>query len=192
VFLETNRLLLRVPSDADVAPWTAILGDPEVARYLGPPIDSPEAVSAHIQTVRERHDADGFGLLAIVRKEDERVIGRSGFLVWDKRTWTTTTRREAGEHAQIEIGWTLARDCWGFGYATEAGAACRDYGLATLGTACIAAVIQHGNERSCEVARRLGMRYEDDIRTGKGFDAQLWLVAASGFLLRGTPLGRFV
>lgn len=155
-----------------------MLADTEVARYLGPPFDSRDAVAAHIRTIRERHEADGFGLLSVVRKEDSRVIGRSGFLVWDRRAWTPTTFRDAGTDAEIEIGWTLMRECWGCGYATEAGAACRDHGFATLGVTRIAAVIQHDNERSIAVARRLGMRREQDIRTGNGFEAQLWMVTS--------------
>lgn len=161
-----------------------MLTDPQAARYLGPPIDSREAVAVHTRTARERHEADGFGLLAVVRKLDGRVIGRSGFLVWDTRMWAPTTLHEAGEHAELEIGWTLARDCWGYGYATEAGAACRDHGFRSLRRSRVAAVIQHGNERSVAVARRLGMKRELDIRTAKGFDAQLWVVTASGAALK--------
>lgn len=174
--IETERLLLRLPEASDTNAWTAILTDEEVTRYLGPPIDSREAVAAHIRTIRERHAADGFGLLAIVRKADSRVIGRAGFLVWDTSTWTPTTFREARTHAEVEIGWTLARDCWGFGYATEAGEACRDHGFDKLDLKRIAAVIQPANERSTTVARRLGMHRERDIRTVKGFAAQLWIV----------------
>ena len=177
--IETDRLLLRVPDDSDLDAWTAMLTDSEVARYLGPPFASRADVAAHIQMVRERHRADGFGLLAVVRKDDGVVIGRAGFLVWDSRTWSTATVRDAGRHAQVEIGWTLARDAWGFGYATEAGAACRDHGFGRLGLSRIGAVIQHGNERSIAVARRLGMRYERDIRTAKGYEAELWLVRSA-------------
>ena len=176
MILETKRLLLRAPQDSDLDAWTAMLTDPEVARYLGPPFASRADVAAHIRTVRERHGADGFGLLAVLRKDDGAVIGRSGFLVWDSGTWATSTARDAGEHAEVEIGWTLARDAWGFGYATEAGEACRDHGFARLGLSRIAAVIQHGNDRSIAVARRLGMRHERDIRTAKGFEAELWIV----------------
>ena len=176
--IETEHLLLRAPDESDVDAWTAMLTDPEVARYLGPPFASRAEVAAHVRTVRERHEADGFGLLAVVRKDDGAVIGRAGFLIWDTRAWATTTLREAGRHAEVEIGWTLARDAWGFGYATEAGEACRDHGFARLGLSRIAAVIQHGNDRSIAVARRLGMRHERDIRTGKGFEAQLWVRVA--------------
>jgi RimJ/RimL family protein N-acetyltransferase len=175
--IETERFVMRPPDDGDIDAWTTMLTERETARYLGPPIDSREAVAAHIRTARDRHREDGFGLLAVVRKDDSRVIGRSGFLVWNRRTWTPTTRGEAGEDAEVEIGWTLVRDCWGAGYATEAATACRDYGFRGLGLPRIAAVIQHGNERSIAVARRLGMRREQDIRTGKGFECQLWVAA---------------
>jgi RimJ/RimL family protein N-acetyltransferase len=178
--IETERLLLRLPDDSDIDAWTAMLTDREVARYLGPPIESRDAVATSVRTIRERHETDGFGLLAVVRKEDGRVIGRSGFLVWDRRTWTPTAFRDSRDHAEVEIGWTLVRDCWGFGYATEAGEACRDYGFTKLGVRRIAAVIQHGNERSIAVARRLGMSPELDIRTGSGFEAQLWIATGSG------------
>ena len=166
-----------MPGEADVGPWTELLSDPEVTRYLGSRAESREDVAAHIRTVLERHAADGFGLLSVVRKEDSRVIGRAGFLVWDTRTWSSTTLRAACAHGQVEIGWALARDCWGSGYATEAGAACRDHGLGVLGFERLAAIIKHGNDASVAVARRLGMAHERDIRTARGYDAQLWTIS---------------
>jgi RimJ/RimL family protein N-acetyltransferase len=175
--IETERLRLRVPDDADIDAWAAMLGDPEVGRYIGSPPSSRQAVAAQIRWIRERHAADGFGPLAIVLKDDGRVVGRSGFLVWDTRTWQPRTLAEAGDHAQVEIGWTLARDCWGFGYATEAGRACRDHGFAALGLDQIAAIIDPANARSTAVAQRLDMRHERDIRLTQGSEAQLWIVS---------------
>jgi RimJ/RimL family protein N-acetyltransferase len=173
--IETTRLVLREPVESDAEEWTAMLTDPEVSRYLGPPVDSRAAVLRHIRIARERHGSDGFGLLAVVRKEDEHVIGRSGFLVWNRRTWSPTSLRNAGDESVVEIGWTLNRGCWGLGYATEAGKACRDYGFAELGLDRVAAVIQPANLRSASVARRLEMHFEQAIRTANGFDAQLWI-----------------
>jgi RimJ/RimL family protein N-acetyltransferase len=173
--IETARLLLRRPGESDVEPWTKMLADPAVARYLGPPLGDRASVVAHMLAALERDEVDGFGMLTIERKQDHRAIGRSGFLVWDRRTWTPTTLLEADEHAEVEIGWTLARDCWGRGYATEAGAACRDSGFHSLGRDRIIAVIQPGNGRSMAVARRLGMQWEMDTRTAKGFDVQVWV-----------------
>jgi RimJ/RimL family protein N-acetyltransferase len=173
--IETERLLLRPPDDSDIDVWAEMLGDREVARYLGPPLDSRAAVAAHVRLILQRHEADGFGLLAVQRKSDGRVIGRSGFLVWDNRSWTPTTRHDARDHAEVEIGWTLCRDAWGHGYATEAGIACRDYGFANLDVDRIVAVIQRENDRSAAVARRLGMRPEEEIRTAGGFAARIWI-----------------
>jgi RimJ/RimL family protein N-acetyltransferase len=175
--IETERLRLRVPGDADVDAWTAILGDHEVARYLGPPLDTREAVAAHVRWIRELHAVDGFGPLAVERKSDERVIGRSGFLAWDTSTWQPSTLGEAGDRAEVEIGWTLARDCWGLGYATEAGGACRDHAFAALGLDRIVAVIHPENIRSLAVARRLDMQHERDIRVAQQFESQLWVVS---------------
>lgn len=177
--IETERLLLRAPVDDDVEPWTTLLTDPVVARYLGVAPRGRAEVAKHVRICRERHAADGFGLLAVERKEDGRVIGRSGFLVWDRRRWAPTTLRDAGEHGEVEIGWTLAPDVWGRGYATEAGAACLAHGLGVLERKRILAIIQHDNDRSAAVARRLGMRPEQDVRTARGFDVQVWVARAA-------------
>src|SRR5262249_7739584 len=174
--IETERLHLRVPEDADVDAWAAMLGDPEVGRYIGSPPSSRDAVAAHIRWIREQHATDGFGRRAIALKDDGRVIGRSGFLVWDTRTWQPRTLAEAGDHAQVEIGWTLARDCWGFGFATEAGRACRDHGFAVLGLERIAAIIDPANARSTAVARGLDMRHERALALAQGSEGQLAIV----------------
>jgi RimJ/RimL family protein N-acetyltransferase len=175
--IETARLTLRPPTMEDVEPWAEMLGDPVVARYLGPPLEDRPAVAAQIRTAVDCHEMDGFGMLTMERTHDHRVIGRSGFLVWDRRVWATSTLSEAGEHGEVEIGWALARECWGYGYATEAGAACRDYGFHSLGRSRIIAVIQPGNERSIAVARRLGMQLEQETRTATGFVVQVWVVS---------------
>jgi RimJ/RimL family protein N-acetyltransferase len=175
--IETERLRLRVPEDADVDAWTAMLGDPEVSRYLGPPLDTREAVAGHVRWIRELHAVDGFGPLAVVRRSDASVIGRSGFLAWDTTTWEPRTLAEAGDHAEVEIGWTLARDCWGLGYATEAGRACRDHAFAALGLDRIVAVIHPANARSIAVAKRLDMQHERNIRVARQFESQLWVVS---------------
>jgi RimJ/RimL family protein N-acetyltransferase len=172
VILETERLLLRPPTEDDLEAWAAMLTDPEVMRFLT--TSTREEVAAHIQAVRERHAADGFGLVAVVRKEDGRVLGRAGLLVWDARTWKPTTLADAREHGELEIGWTLAREFWGRGYATEAGAASRDYALEELGRPRVISLIAHGNERSVNVAEKLGLAYERDVETHRGEIVQLF------------------
>jgi len=172
VILETERLLLRPPTGDDLEAWAEMLSDPEVIRFLTG--STRDEVAAHIQTVRERHVADGFGLVAVVRKKDDRVLGRAGLLVWDTRTWMPTTLADAGAHGELEIGWTLAREFWGSGYATEAGGASRDYALEELRRPRVISLIAHGNERSVNVAEKLGLVYERDVETHRGEVVQLF------------------
>jgi RimJ/RimL family protein N-acetyltransferase len=160
VQLETERLLLRVPEEPDVDAWTEMYAQPAVERWLT--ARSREQVADYIREIRERHAADGFGILAAVRKEDERVIGRAGILVWDDRTWMPTTLRDAGEHGEVEIGWALHPDVWGRGYATEASVVCRDYVLERVRPRVIALIVPE-NVRSIAVAERLGLAHERDV-----------------------------
>ena len=158
--LETERLILRVPEESDVDAWTEMYAQPEVERWLS--ARSREQVTDYIREIRERHAVDGFGVLAAVRKEDGRVIGRAGMLVWDDRTWMPTTLSESGEHGEVEIGWALHPDVWGRGYATEASVVCRDYVLAQVRPRVIALIVPD-NVRSIAVAERLGLAHERDV-----------------------------
>jgi RimJ/RimL family protein N-acetyltransferase len=161
VQLETERLVLRPPVERDVASLDAIYGDPEVTRYIKP--RSHDENVEWIRRAQRRFDVDGFGQLVVVRKSDERLIGRAGLLVWDARTWEQALMRDAGAHAELEVGWAFARDCWGRGYATEAGAASRDYAFRELGRSRVVALIDAENVSSIAVAERLGLAYERDV-----------------------------
>jgi ribosomal-protein-alanine N-acetyltransferase len=98
----------------------------------------------------------GVGFCSVERSEDGRVLGRVGFLRWDPETW------EIGG-GETELGWLLAREHWGRGYATEAALALRDWGIAERRLTRLISPILHGNERSVRVAVRLGEHYERDI-----------------------------
>jgi RimJ/RimL family protein N-acetyltransferase len=175
VILETERLVLRVPRDDDLDALAAIYGDPEVTKHVGR--RTRDEVVWWIERVRERHATDGFGQLVVERIEDGRVIGRAGHLVWDTRTWEPASLAEVGEHGDVEIGWVLARDCWGRGYATEAGTASRDYALGELGRTRVIAVIGAMNTASIAVAERLGLAYERDIELRVAKQSQLYALS---------------
>ncbi|TML62429.1 MAG: GNAT family N-acetyltransferase [Actinobacteria bacterium] len=68
--------------------------------------------------------------------------------------------RQTGD---VELGYTLRRDRWGRGYATEAAQACLEAGLARLDVARIVAVVDEENLRSSRVAERLGMAVVDTV-----------------------------
>ena len=69
--------------------------------------------------------------------------------------------------SEVEVGYTLGRDYWGQGFATEAAGAVRDYALGELGAGRLIALIIHGNTASENVARKLGLEYERNIMLGR-------------------------
>ncbi|MEU1163002.1 GNAT family N-acetyltransferase, partial [Streptomyces sp. NPDC005921] len=75
------------------------------------------------------------------------VIGFTGGQPWP---------REWGPRGEIEIGWRLAREYWGKGYATAAAQMTLER-LRAAGVPKVVAMVRPGNERSVAVARRLGM-----------------------------------
>jgi RimJ/RimL family protein N-acetyltransferase len=91
------------------------------------------------------------------------VLGRAGFLVWNGAVWEPSTFAEAGEHTEVEIGWMLAREHWGRGYATEAALALRDWGIAERRLTRLISLIRPGNDPSIRVAERIGEHYERDV-----------------------------
>jgi ribosomal-protein-alanine N-acetyltransferase len=171
--LETERLLLRPPAPEDAEPLAPMYADPEVMRYLGDGQTlTPEQTERSVQRMIEAWKADGYGLFTTVRKEDDAVIGRVGLIVWNPETWQTV-RANARGPKELEVGYTIGREYWGKGYATEAAAASRDFALEELGARRLIALIIHGNDASENVARKLGMEYERDVRFGQR-DAKLF------------------
>jgi RimJ/RimL family protein N-acetyltransferase len=162
--IDTERLLLRPPRHEDAADLAVAYADPETVRYIG---DGSTATLAEVEQGiahwLTRWEANGLGLCAIERREDGRVLGRAGFLVWDAAVWEPSTFAEAGERAQVEIGWMLAREHWGHGYATEAALALRDWALAECGLTRLISLIRPGNDASIRVAERIGERYETEV-----------------------------
>ena len=172
--LETERLLLRTPVPEDAEALAPMYADPEVMRYVGDgrPLTRAET-DLSVRRMIERWEADGFGLFTTVRKNDDVVIGRVGILIWNSETWEPTTRAQASGPTEVEVGYTLGHDFWGQGYATEAAGAVWEYALNGLGADRVIALIIHGNTASENVARKLGLEYERDIKLGRR-DAQLF------------------
>jgi RimJ/RimL family protein N-acetyltransferase len=163
VRLETERLILRPLAIDDLDPLARFYADPDVMRYMGGDALTREETEASIARMVGWFEADGFGQLAVVRKEDGEFLGRCGLLNWETDPWKPVSKAEADAETETEIGYALGQPHWGRGYATEAATAVRDYAQAELGERRLIALIQHGNEPSQRVAEKLGMAYERDV-----------------------------
>jgi RimJ/RimL family protein N-acetyltransferase len=140
--IETERLLLRRPTEADVESPPAWLSDATVMDWLGG-VEPPAEVVRQWLDQWERFPT---GKFLVQQRGDPAVIGRVGANYYDVQTWR---RSAAGEP---ELGWALAREHWGHGYATEAALAVRDW----LQAPRVISLITPDNLRSQRVAERLG------------------------------------
>jgi RimJ/RimL family protein N-acetyltransferase len=140
VVIETARLVLRPLEPCDVDELVALGSDPEVTRFVRR-LDRRAAEQRIAMAAREWGER-GYGMLAIVRRDQNRFLGRAGLKHWP-------------EFDETEVGWVLRRDAWGHGYATEAGRACVEWGFANLAVPYLTAMIHPANRRSVRVAERL-------------------------------------
>lgn len=153
--LETERLLLRPMELDDTDAFARVVGDPVAMRFYPRPLDR---AAAHdwVSRVRERYERDGIGLLAVVERATGEMIGDCGPMVM-----------ETGYGTHVELGWHIRRDRQGLGFATEAGAACRDHAWQALEVDHLISIIRPENVPSWSVARRLGFRpWRGDVRAG--------------------------
>lgn len=147
--LETERLILRQWRESDFEPYARICADPEVMRYLGgKPFTRLEAWR-HMAFIVGHWELRGYGHWAVEEKASGKMIGRLGFL--NPEGWPG-----------FEIGWTLARDSWGKGYATEGARHALHYAFTEMGRDHVISLIHPENKASIRVAERLGETVEGE------------------------------
>ena len=122
--------------------------DPVVMEYFPQPY-TEERTRQFVERIRERWRELGYGLWAAERKDTGRFIGYVGL-------WPATF--PAPFTPAVEVGWRLAADQWGHGYATEGARAALAYGFETLGLDEVVSFTSVLNVRSIRVMERLGMR----------------------------------
>jgi ribosomal-protein-alanine N-acetyltransferase len=149
--LETDRLFIRPWTPADRPAFIALTEDPEVMRYVhgGQPYAEDEVDEWFTRQARQLAEHD-VCMGALIEKATGRLVGIAG-------------TQPLGTTGNLEIGWWLARDVWGRGYATEAGGAAMRHVLETLGHKRVVAIIDPDNEPSKRVVGRLGMHYESRV-----------------------------
>lgn len=145
--IETERLILRVWRDIDCEPYADMMVDPEVGKWLGGPFTREQAYERVVR-FRASLAEGGLGRLAIERKSDGRMIGHCGL---------APTPDTPPVPNGIEIGWALAPDAWGCGFAVEAARAVIAHGLTRGDVPEILAFTGATNIRSEAVMQRLGM-----------------------------------
>ena len=147
--LTADRFVLRAFREDDVPELTALHSDPEIMRYLRPDgtvETSPRQAWDYIAIHMGHWLLKGCGKWALADRQTDKLIGRVGYF------------DPPYDWPGLELGWTIAREHWGRGLATEASRLALDWGAQKFGREKIISAIIHGNDRSVRVAERLGGR----------------------------------
>jgi RimJ/RimL family protein N-acetyltransferase len=146
--LNSPRLLMRRWRDDDLPAFAAMCVDPQVMRYFPDTMSRLES-AAMIGRVRGHFAELGFGLWALERKDTGAFIGFTGLCV---------VGFEAHFTPAVEIGWRLAREHWGLGYASEAAWTALGCGFERLGLDEIVSFTAKINLPSQKVMQAIGMQ----------------------------------
>ncbi|MCU1500974.1 MAG: family acetyltransferase, partial [Ilumatobacteraceae bacterium] len=120
--LRTARLLVRPWTEADKPGYAALNADPVVMAHF-PSTLTAEQSGEMVERMSAAWDLHGFGGWAIERSDDGQFVG---MVMLSAPTWT------AWFTPCVEVGWRLAQEQWGHGYAPEAAHAVVDWAFAAL------------------------------------------------------------
>ena len=165
--IETERLLLRCHRADDLAACASMWADPDVTRYLGRDPLTAEEVWARLLRYVGHWALLGFGFWAVEEKESGSFVGDLGFMDFKRDL-------DPSLEDVPEIGWILASQAHGKGYATEAVRAAVAWGESRFRSARTACIIHPENFASINVAEKCG--YQEKLLTAyKGHPVILFL-----------------
>ena len=148
--LRTQRLLLRGWRAADRQPFAALNADPRVMEHF-PGLIPRQQSDEFVDRIELGFAEHGFGLWAVEVPGECDFIGFVGLSV---------PRFQAHFTPCVEVGWRLAAEAWGQGYASEAARESLRFGFEDADLAEIVSFTSPLNTRSVAVMRRLGMHHD--------------------------------
>jgi RimJ/RimL family protein N-acetyltransferase len=147
--LTTARLRLRPWRNDDLEPFAALNADARVREFF-PSVQTHQESAESMRYIDDHFRRHGFGLWAV------EVIAAAPFIGF---TGLSVPSFDAPFMPCVELGYRLAFEHWGHGYATEGARAAIAFGFTTVGLDEIVAMTAVRNERSRRVMERLGMTY---------------------------------
>jgi RimJ/RimL family protein N-acetyltransferase len=147
--LRTERLLLRRWREADRAPFAAMNADPRVMKHF-PGLLTREQSDALIDRIEEGFEQRGYGLWAVEIVASGEFAGFVGLSI---------PRFDAHFTPCVEIGWRLAAEHWGHGYATEGARRVLEFAFAEAGLEDLVSFTVPANKASIRVMEKIGMTH---------------------------------
>ncbi len=150
--VRTKRLILRPWQEADLEPFAKLNADPRVREYFPGTLSRHES-DASVKLMSNHIEKCGWGFWAASLIETGEFIGMIGL---------EDVHFQAHFTPAVEIGWRLAFDYWGKGYATEGAQAALEYGFETLNLEEIVSFTTVKNMRSRQVMEKIGMHHDSN------------------------------
>ncbi|WUI04283.1 GNAT family N-acetyltransferase [Spirillospora sp. NBC_00431] len=149
VFLETDRLVLRRFTEADVDNLVSLDSDPEVMRFLaGEPTPRVEIEEEVLPRILRDYDLGPAGRWAALDRSTGEFVG-----------WFALQPPEDGGVGEVELGYRLKAAVWGRGYATEGARALIRKGFTEFGVRRVWGQTMAVNIASRRVMEKAGLRY---------------------------------
>jgi len=148
--LSTARLKLREWRRDDRVPFAALNADPKVMEHFPAPLPTTES-DAMVERILSHFDRHGYGLWAV---EIPGVCAFAGFIGLNVPVF------EAPFMPCVEIGWRLAANTWGHGYAREGAAAVLRWAFEVERIEEVVSFTVPGNLRSRRVMEVIGMKHD--------------------------------
>jgi RimJ/RimL family protein N-acetyltransferase len=144
--LETARLILRPPIQADFEGFAAMGQEEDTMRFIGG-VRSRDESWRWMAALTGAWALLGYSMFSVLEKQSGRWIGRLG-------PWRPGGKQ--GGWPGDEIAWGLRRDAQGKGYASEGATAAIDWAFEHLGWESVIHCILAENAPSIALAQRLG------------------------------------
>ena len=159
IFLETERLVLRRFTEADLDNLVDLDGDPDVMRFLTGGTPTPRDVIQNVVLPRflsyyERFA--GYGFWAAIEKQTGEFLG-----------WFHFRPPEGAGPDEVELGYRLRKSAWGKGFGTEGSRALIRKGFTELGVRRVVASTYQDNIGSRRVMEKAGMTLARTYRLTK-------------------------
>jgi RimJ/RimL family protein N-acetyltransferase len=146
--IETRRLRLREWKKGDLAAFADLNAHPEVMTHFPSTLDRQQS-DALVGRFSEHLNRHGYGFWAVEIREGAPFVGFLGL---------SNVSFEAHFTPSVEIGWRLAREAWGKGYAQEAARAVLRHAFDVLKLREVVSSTVPANIRSFTLMERIGMK----------------------------------
>ena len=149
--IKTDRLLIRETTVEDIDEFYNLYRDPEMTKYMEGLFEDPEDEKRYQRDyIKKVYHFYGFGVWTVVRRSDNRIIGRAGY-----------SMRNGFD--EIELGFLIGKEFQRQGYAYETCKAILEYGRYMLQFEHVQALVKKENEASIQLCEKLGFERRDEV-----------------------------